>query len=168
MYLHHVLVMDVQKKVSDFASWCPGNLTTMSEKEKFHPVKSIFLSGGVEHFTVWYTSKDGKFPSGYYVGSDKMPFALTAEIVNYKPTPQKVFITLDYEHLDGKVGDDALSTLLTVTGCDNGPGGVGYLSDDAQNNLTSKAFPVLQDGTIINARVSPFFDASIFLPAKSF
>lgn len=95
-----------------------------------------------------------------------MPFALTAEVVNYKPTPQKVFITLDYEHLDGKVGDGALSTLPTVTGCDNGIGGVGYLSDTPQNNYTSKAFPVLQDGTIINARVSSSTGVSTFLPAN--
>lgn len=114
VYLHHVLIMDPWKEPGDFAPWCPGNLSTMTKQQLNHPVKSIFLSGGVEHFTVWYTTPDAKFDSGYYVHQG--PFAMTGEIVNYKNTPQKIFVTLDYEWVPGKVGADALSTLLTVTG----------------------------------------------------
>jgi len=114
VYLHHVIVMDPWKQPGDFASWCPGNLSSMTRQQLSHPIKSIFLSGGVEHFKVWYTTPDGEFDSGYYVHQG--PFAMTAEIVNYKTTPQKVYITLDYEWVQGKVGADALSTLLTVTG----------------------------------------------------
>jgi hypothetical protein len=86
----------------------------MTPKQLKHPVQSIFLSGGVEHFTVWYTTPDGKYDSGYYV--DKGPYAMTAEIINYKSTPQNVYITFDYEWIKGRVGQDAFSTLLTVTG----------------------------------------------------
>jgi len=153
VYLHHVLFMDNLKTTQEFAPFCPGNLSTMDAKKEWHPVKSIFLSGGVEHFTVWYTTPNGKFESGYYVGAGKNPFMMTAEIVNYKPIPQKVYITVDYEYVRGKFGDDALSTLLTVTGCEGlDKGGVGYFDDKPQNSKTSQAFPVLTDGTIINAR----------------
>ena len=148
VYLHHILVMEPSKKTRTFAPWCPGYLFKMTPQDMNHPVKSIFLSGGVEHFTVWYTTPDGAFDSGYHVGAG--PFAMTGEIVNYKPSPQKVYITLDYEWVPGKAGSDAFSTLLTVTGCKKP---VGWLSNKgSQQNVTSESFPILEDGTIINSR----------------
>jgi hypothetical protein len=93
VYLHHVLVMDPWKQTGDFAPWCTGNLSTMTPKQLNHPVKSIFLSGGVEHFTVWYTTPDAKFNSGYHV--DKGPFAMTAEIVSRFTSSQALVTASD-------------------------------------------------------------------------
>lgn len=116
----------------------------------------MFLSGNFENFTVSYTSRkeDDQFLSGYQIGtSENTTYALTGEIVNYKPIPQKVFIELDYEFLEGKVGIEASSTLLSATGCDFGQGGTNYVSDEPRNTLTSKPYPIITDGTIVNARM---------------
>jgi hypothetical protein len=41
---------------------------------------------------------------------------LQAEVVYYKPEPQKVYVTIDYELLpEGNVGVDSLSELLSVS-----------------------------------------------------
>jgi hypothetical protein len=113
-----------------------------------NPLGSTFLGGAVDEFTVWYTSEDSKTDSGYYI-SNHTTMAVQAEVVNYKPTPQQIYLTMDIEYLPGKVGRDAMSTLLTVTGCGALP---GWYSDKPQMNMTSGEYPLLQDGTIINTR----------------
>ena len=120
----------------------------MTAKEQYHPVRSLFLSGAVDRYTVWYTTPDGKFDSGYYV--DKGPFAVSGEIVNYAPKPQKIFISIEYEWLPGKVGSGATSTLLSVANCDRW--NPGYPVGHGPESTKSMGYPVLQDGTIINIR----------------
>jgi hypothetical protein len=85
--------------------------------------------------------------SGYYVKDDT--FAVQSEVVNYKNTPQQVYLTLDSKYLPGEVGQDSLFTFLTVTGCNINS---GWFSKDAKNSLTSGEFPVLTDVIIINVR----------------
>lgn len=63
-----------------------------------------------------------------------------------------MYLDLDYVYVEGKVGVDAASTLLSATGCDFGQGGTNYISDEPKNTLISKPFPILTDGRIINAR----------------
>lgn len=112
-----------------------------------NPLNSLFLGGAVNEYTTWYTTPDGKMDSGYYVKDNT--FAVQSEVVNYKDTPQQVYLTLDLEYLPGKVGRDSLFTLLTVTGCTMNS---GWFSKEKKNNLTSGEFPILTNGTIINAR----------------
>lgn len=63
---------------------------------------SMLLAQAIENFTTWYTTGDGKFDSGFHAGN--YPYILSAEVVNYKPEEQKVFITVDYDYVPGTVG----------------------------------------------------------------
>jgi hypothetical protein len=55
----------------------------------------------------------GATESGFYMKDDVI--LLQAEVVNYKPELQKVYVTIDYEFLpEGKVGVDSLSELISV------------------------------------------------------
>jgi hypothetical protein len=114
IFLHHIIASDPSKKVGEFLPWCPVKLETMTPFQRMHPINSIIVSSGSEHWTTWYTTLDGKFDSGFHTG--KGPYQMSVEVVNYKPAPQKVFVTMDYDWVPAKVGTDALATLLSVSG----------------------------------------------------
>jgi hypothetical protein len=130
-----------------FTSFCPsGKSNVLGIKSS--PLGSTFLGGGVDEFTTRYTTPDGNMDSGYYISKDTT-ISVQAEIVNYKPVDQKIYLTMDVEYFPGKVGRDSMSTLLTVTGCSGKP---GWYIEKPQVNMTSGEYPILRDGTIINAR----------------
>jgi hypothetical protein len=155
LYLHHILAFDTTKRAPDFVSLCPkpksgkssifGGLGGLLPAMKLPP---LFLGGAVNEYTVWYTTPDGKEDSGYYIAKNGGKIWIQSEVVTYKKTAEQVYMTLDLEYLPGKVGRDALFTLLLVTGCAN----VGYHSNEPQNNLTSGEFPIQADGKLINVR----------------
>jgi hypothetical protein len=83
VYVHHAVVMDVSKPVKNYISGCgdaPGSL-------------SPFMGAGVDDFTQYYTTPDGKYPSGYYIKDDT--FLMQLELVNYKEVPQKVYVQME-------------------------------------------------------------------------
>jgi hypothetical protein len=155
LYLHHILAFDTTKRAPDFVSLCPkpksgkssifGGLGGLLPAMKLPP---LFLGGAVNEYTVWYTTPDGKEDSGYYIAKNGGKIWIQSEVVTYKKTAEQVYMTLDLEYLPGKVGRDALFTLLLVTGCAN----VGYHSNEPLNNLTSGEFPIQADGKLINVR----------------
>jgi hypothetical protein len=112
-----------------------------------NPLGSTFLGGAVDEFTTWYTPRDGKTASGYYLKNDTI--AVQAEVINYRYVDQKVYLTMDVEYLPGKYGRDSMSTLLTVTGCS---GSAGWFSKSKKSRTESGAYPMLQDGIIISVR----------------
>jgi len=137
-------------RMGEFAGFCPistSNNFLSALMPKGNPVNNLFLGGAVNEYTTWYTTPDGKLDSGYYIKNNT--FAVQSEVVNYRKDPQKVYLTMDLEYLPGKVGRDSLFTLLTVTGCRQGS---GWFAKEAKNSMTSGEFPILSDGTIINAR----------------
>jgi hypothetical protein len=62
----------------------------------------------------YYTTPDGKFKSGYFVDNNK--FMMQAEMINYRPEEQTVYILADLEYVDGHVGGDATQGVLAATG----------------------------------------------------
>jgi hypothetical protein len=67
-----------------------------------------------DDFTQLYTTPDGSFKSGYYIKDNN--FAMQAEMINYLPTEQKVYVQTDLEWVPGKVGGDAEQGVLSVMG----------------------------------------------------
>jgi hypothetical protein len=93
----------------------------------------------------WYTPRDGKTKSGYYLKNDGI--AVQAEVIKYRYTDQKVHLTMDVEHVPGKYERDAMSTLLTVTGCSEAS---GWFIKSKKSRSESGEYPMFQDGTIIS------------------
>jgi hypothetical protein len=130
VYLHHILsvniVPDRQLKsnmISGFSSFCGGSAVEQAVSSLTDVMgmftnsfqQAIFGFGAVDEFTQWFTTPDGKFNSGFYLGNnDKM--LMQAEIVNYRKEPQKVFLQFDVEYLPGKVGGEAVTAFTTTTG----------------------------------------------------
>lgn len=77
---------------------------------------------------------------------------MQAEIVNYKNIEQKVYITAEYEYLQGINPStfDASVSLFSVTGCEFPDYHVP--KEKPQYNITSANVPIPLDATIINAK----------------
>lgn len=104
IYLHHLVAIDMSKKAPPFVKNCPGIASSISP----------FLGGAVDGFTQYYTTPDGKFESGYQIQNSN--FMMQAEMVNYRPEQQKVYIQVDIEYMPGKWGSDASQATLAATG----------------------------------------------------
>jgi hypothetical protein len=73
--------------------------------------------------------------------------ALQIDIVNYKKSAQKIYVTFDVEYLPGKTGPDSASVLLSLTGCSS----PAFMLVEKEVNATSDTFRIFEDGAIINA-----------------
>jgi hypothetical protein len=62
-----------------------------------------------------FTSSDGTYNSGYHLGKNDY-VVVQSDLVNNRNQSQKVYLTYDYEYVDGFQGASAISTLLSVTG----------------------------------------------------
>jgi hypothetical protein len=113
VYLHHAIAIDVTKPPTGSLPACPsvsGSSGGGGGVAAFSP----FLGGAVDEFTQLYTTPDGRFRSGYYIANNT--FLLQAEIVNYRPTEQEVFVEVDVEFVPGRAGQDASQGTLAATG----------------------------------------------------
>jgi hypothetical protein len=147
-YLHHLLIINVNKPRRSFYNCEVGDAP---------PIKGVpssyFLGSGVDNSEYYFTTPDGSYNSGYYIGVADQ-FVMQAEIVNYNPKPQKWYIAADIEYTPGKPAgaEDVSVTDFNVVGC-SGFIDAGYYAPDgaAQWNKTSPKFILSQDGTILRA-----------------
>jgi hypothetical protein len=132
VYLHHVITMDIatdrkiaNNMVDSWVPFCGGmnsfiqGLTSVASSvvglfsQNFEV--AVFGFGAVDEFKQLWTTPDGKFDSGYYLGkNDKM--LMQAEIVNYNKISKSVYLQFDVEYVPGKVGKPAATSFITTTG----------------------------------------------------
>jgi hypothetical protein len=114
VYLHHIgfLPGKIGGSPQVVQSNCPGSKT--GAKSYMRGLPNMLFVQGVENFTTWYTTPTGNLNSGFYANSDT--YSMIAEIINYKPEKQSVYITVDYEYLPGKPKVDAAISYISVTG----------------------------------------------------
>jgi hypothetical protein len=62
-----------------------------------------------------FTSHDGKYDSGYHIVGQPS-ITVSYDFVNYKDTPHQLHLEIEYEYVDGIVGQDAGHTLKSVSG----------------------------------------------------
>jgi len=99
--------------------------------------------GAVDEFTQKYTTADGKFNSGYYIGpNDKI--MIQAEIVNYKTTPQEVYLQFDTEYLTGKPAGlkEAITAISSATSKSICPFRTSQTKISLQNAVNLNSFSV--------------------------
>jgi hypothetical protein len=122
VYVHHLLsftpghpstnaigLCDVPDPAKDIGSFNKA----MSNTLPFSPFTGRGEDGGAVPYV--FTSDDGKFESGFHMG--KNDFVLVqSDLVNYKNETQTVYLTYDYEYVDGFQGASAITTLMSVTG----------------------------------------------------
>jgi hypothetical protein len=111
LYNHHVVVLDYAKQSM------PWYLC--DEKVDLGASGSTgFIVTGVDEAPNLFTSPDGRFKSGYWIGEFQKFFMMQAELINYRDTNVTVYITTEIEYMDGKVDgySDTSVSLLSVTG----------------------------------------------------
>ncbi|KAF2399752.1 hypothetical protein EJ06DRAFT_549235 [Trichodelitschia bisporula] len=144
VYQHHIVVVDVAKRGMPFYL-CSGQGGFLGS----FPAVGFIVSGNDEAAN-WYTTPDGAFDSGYVLGA-RAQLMMQAELVNYLPVEQRIYIAMEYEWLPGTTAArDASVSLFSVTGCDmpdyHAP------KDQPKYNVSSARVPIPQDGYIINAK----------------
>jgi hypothetical protein len=71
-----------------------------------------------------FTSTGGKYNSGFHLGRNDIVMVQT-DLVNYANKSQDVYLTYDYEYVDGFQGRQAITTMLSVTGMLSSPAKLG-------------------------------------------
>lgn len=148
VYLHHAISIDFDKQQQGWVTPCPKNGSVADTVTK-QSVGGIFIGGAVDDFTQLYTTPDGKFQSGYYVG--KNDFAMQAEMINYRKEEQKVYMQIDLEYVPGKQGGEAQQSVLSAVGCD-GNLGPWKPADNTRGAVATDGFQVYRNGHIVLAR----------------
>lgn len=144
VYTHHVVMVDMSKNTMPFYL-CQGQKGFLGT----FPAAGFIVSGNDEAAN-YFTTPDGKFDSGYAIGA-KPSVTMQAELINYKPTPQTIYITAEIEYVKGHPAEyDSTVSLFSVTGCEFPDYHVA--KDKPQYSLLSALVPMPVDGDIINAK----------------
>lgn len=152
-YVHHILSGEVKDPGLSPVGWCDQatpNPTTVPDVFS-HLFFRGFIGNGEDNGNtgIMFTSLDGKFDSGFQIGSDGHQIVVQADFVNYTNETANVFMTLDIEYVDGIAGDSTVTTLQSVTGCKiKSP----KASKSEKAFMDSQKFPILTDGYLISAK----------------
>lgn len=140
-FVHHLGILNPNKKATPFFS-CGGKETTPYQH---------FLGSGVDDSEYFYTNVDGTYNSGFYIGPNEK-FMMQYEIINYTPTPQKWYIAMDYEYMDGKPPgtEDVSINDFNTEGCYGWEGAqIKPPTGKLQFTNTSPDYVMHKDGTIL-------------------
>jgi hypothetical protein len=141
VYNHHVIIVNLNK---------PSTVRQCTDKPAA-PMSEFFVAvneGTGIGYTDLYTTLDGKFKSGYYIGkNDKI--SMSAEMMNYRTFRQTVYVAVDSEYMPNKVPGflDTTAFVLSAVGC--GPQNIKL--KEAVSAITSQLWPIPADGYILSA-----------------
>jgi hypothetical protein len=156
IYLHHAIMMNVNKWAN-----CFGMGRMCGAKAPKTP--SLVILGLSDSSDTIYTSPDGSFKAGNYLGPNNKTFQLMSDIVNYSPQPQKLWLAVEYEYLPGQAEGylDAELQFVSVDPCSRNSTGDGVTIDgtgqflvphDKAVALKSDNFVIAKDGILVNGR----------------
>jgi hypothetical protein len=146
IYIHHIAAIDVSREGVVTSLPCDFDTIKNSTFDPMVPFAPFAVQGEDNgDAAILYTAQDGTFDSGFHVGA-KDRFILNTDLVNYNTEDKKIFITLDVEYVDGKVGLDAQPNLMNVVGCKLAE---PKISTTGPTETISRKFPILVDGSII-------------------
>jgi hypothetical protein len=122
VYIHHLLSFNPSRPSINAIGLCDVKdpATDIGFFNKLLPINlplAPFTGRGEDGGPVSavFTSDDGKYGSGFHLGNDDY-IVVQSDLVNYNNVTQNVYLTFDYEYVDGFQGVSAIGTLLSVTG----------------------------------------------------
>jgi hypothetical protein len=135
VYIHHLLSFSPNHPSDNAVGFCDVSEPSKDLGfNKYLPLKlpfSPFTGRGEDGAAVdmLFTSSDGRYNSGYHLGKNDYVM-VQSDLVNYSNETKKVFVTYEYEYVQGYQGISAITTMLSVTGkslCTTIPINLGYL-----------------------------------------
>jgi hypothetical protein len=149
VYIHHIISTNKRKTDAAFISLCDTRGNVSEVKRPIETKPSSFLGGGDDNANLptTYTTPDGLFNSGYWLGQNDTIGGLT-ELVHYRDTQRVVYALYDVEYEHSKANIDTREAMISVHGCSmHGP----LASTTSATNTTSGKFVFFEAGTILNA-----------------
>jgi hypothetical protein len=151
--VHHILTSDLSKSQNQAVAFCavanPGPAKPFNGTRFAKIIGAGFLGQGEDNGEIVFTSEDGSYPAGFFLGA-KDRFALLGDFVNFNNETKEVYVTMDMEYVDGHVGKDAVSALLSVTSCQLSDVKMGAAGSGPAETMSNK-FEIYVDGYIITA-----------------
>lgn len=149
VYEHHVVVVDMMKSFNGGQKFILCN----PPESWLSMIPAVgFIVSGNDEAANYHTTPNGKFNSGYIInGTNKAGvMGIQAELVNYRPEKQKIYLVMEYEWLKGQPESPADSSvsLFSVTGCKP----PDYHPKDRVYNMTSDSFTMKKNGFLINMK----------------
>jgi hypothetical protein len=140
LYNHHLLIIDVNKSAPTIAV-CPNGRGVQP------PGMSMISGSSEDKGGAFFSTKDGQFNSGYYVGKDDK-IVMNGDIVNYTNETKEVYSLIDLQYIDGKPAGsmEAVTQLWSVGQCD---GQIGFVKPPPGQkifSLKSQTMKVTQEG----------------------
>jgi hypothetical protein len=117
---------------------------------------SLFVGGSEDRYGGYFTTPDGSFNSGYYIGQ-KDKLVLNGDLVNNSDETKTVYTLNEIEYIPGKVnGMSEASMYVMVPGQCDGQFGVIFPSTQKAFTVKGRALNVTKDVTILAFSKSPF------------
>ncbi|KAF2664073.1 hypothetical protein BT63DRAFT_460373 [Microthyrium microscopicum] len=153
VYNHHVQLFDIGK-MNDLLFQC-GKIDPAKPKYNIK-IPGSYFGGSAADGTqpALFTSPDGTFNSGYFLGKNSKVM-LSAELVNYSKKPKVIYHVTEVDYLPGDTKDimDTSVGIMSVNQCDDIPN--PFLSAPAGKKafeMKSKQITILKDGYMIQRR----------------
>jgi hypothetical protein len=93
LFSHHLLVIDMSKRTPTVAS-CPNGKPVQEQY-------SVISGSAEDKGGAFYSTSDGEFNSGYYIGKDDKVI-LQGDVVNYNNETQEVYHLFDIQYIEGR------------------------------------------------------------------
>jgi hypothetical protein len=145
IYLHHLLFFDSQKEEPEFLGCDGSNILP-------YPL-SLFMAGSEDVGGGVFTTSDGSFNSGYYIGKEDM-LIMTGDVVNLSNFTKHVYASAEIEYIEGRVPGmlDASILMTNVGQCDGDMGIFQAPEGETRFSVNGTDMDVLNDGYIITSK----------------
>jgi hypothetical protein len=145
LFLHHLLFFDVGKQYPSMAG-------CYDMPVRRFPL-SLFMAGSEDIGEGIFTTADGKFNSGYYVGQ-KDSIMMAGDVVNLRNETRYVYTKADIEYVEGKPPGmmEASIQMLNVGECDGSLGIFNPPENQKKFSINGTAIDIVSDGYVITSR----------------
>jgi hypothetical protein len=139
VYNHHVTILNLGK--TQHMLVCPG-----ANVPRVPSSPALFLGAASDDTAQLFTTADGAIKTGYYI-SPTDNFALMAEVMNYRPQKQDIYIVAELEWIQGKPDGylDTMTLPISVGECNKAE----FMIPQDRYSKSSRDWIVPADGYII-------------------
>jgi hypothetical protein len=149
IYNHHLLFVDQNKVVP--------SVIACGDTPSYGIRASLFAGGSEDKGDVYYSTPDGMFDAGYYIGPDH-EIIMGGDVVNYNLDQKTIYSVTELEFIRGKPEGFLESSVqvFNVAQCDSKSNGVFNIPKEQKKweMKTRTPMTVSKDGYIVSIRKS--------------